>query len=146
MVVFSPTFVADTKMIFRYDFVALSKLFVYFFLTEFIFTNIKTLWSSSFENFNCIEAVAWRCSVKRVFLEILQNSLKKLLKKRLWHRCFPVNFAKFLGTPFPTKHLQWLVLTAWTLKISQCKQLRYYFPNWIKNSTHSNEKISRLKP
>ena len=23
-----------------------------------------------------------------------------LLKKRLWHRCFPVNFAKFLGTPF----------------------------------------------
>ena len=22
-----------------------------------------------------------------------------LLKKRLWHRCFPVNFAKFLGTP-----------------------------------------------
>ena len=23
-----------------------------------------------------------------------------LLKKRLWHRCFPVNFAKFLETPF----------------------------------------------
>ena len=23
-----------------------------------------------------------------------------LLKKRLWHRCFYVNFAKFLGTPF----------------------------------------------
>ena len=23
-----------------------------------------------------------------------------LLKKRLWHRCFPVNFAKFLTTPF----------------------------------------------
>ena len=23
-----------------------------------------------------------------------------LLKKSLWHRCFPVNFAKFLGTPF----------------------------------------------
>ena len=23
-----------------------------------------------------------------------------LLKKRLWHRCFPVNFAKFLRTPF----------------------------------------------
>ena len=29
-----------------------------------------------------------------------------LLKKRLWHRCFPVNFLKFLRTPFlanPTK-------------------------------------------
>ena len=23
----------------------------------------------------------------------------KLLKKRLWHRCFPVNFAKFLRKP-----------------------------------------------
>ena len=23
-----------------------------------------------------------------------------LLKKRLWHRCFPVNFAKFLKTLF----------------------------------------------
>ena len=23
-----------------------------------------------------------------------------LLKKRLWYRCFPVNFAKFLRTPF----------------------------------------------
>ena len=23
-----------------------------------------------------------------------------LLKKRLWHRCFPVNFAKFVATPF----------------------------------------------
>ena len=22
-----------------------------------------------------------------------------LLKKRLWHRCFPVNFSKFLRTP-----------------------------------------------
>ena len=28
-----------------------------------------------------------------------------LLKKRLWHRCFPVNFAKFLRTPFLTEHL-----------------------------------------
>ena len=22
------------------------------------------------------------------------------IKKRFWHRCFPVNFAKFLRTPF----------------------------------------------
>ena len=33
-----------------------------------------------------------------------------LLKKRLWHRCFPVNFAKFLRTPFFTEHLRWLPL------------------------------------
>ena len=33
-----------------------------------------------------------------------------LLKKRLCHRCFPVNSAKFLRTPFLTEHLQWLLL------------------------------------
>ena len=27
-------------------------------------------------------------------------SLKSLLKERLWHRCFYVNFVKFLRTPF----------------------------------------------
>ena len=33
-----------------------------------------------------------------------------LLKKRLWHGCFPVNFAKFLRTPFLTEHLRQLLL------------------------------------
>ena len=33
-----------------------------------------------------------------------------LLKKGLWHRCFPVNFAKFLRTPFYIEHLWWLLL------------------------------------
>ena len=33
-----------------------------------------------------------------------------LLKKSLRHRCFPVNFAKFLRTPFFTEHLLWLLL------------------------------------
>ena len=28
-----------------------------------------------------------------------------LKKKRFWHRCFPVNFVKFLGTPFFTELL-----------------------------------------
>ena len=30
--------------------------------------------------------------------------------KRLWRRCFPVNFVKFLRTPFLTEHLRWLLL------------------------------------
>ena len=30
----------------------------------------------------------------------LQAAPATLLKKRLWHRCFPVNFAKFLRTTF----------------------------------------------
>ena len=33
-----------------------------------------------------------------------------LLKKRLWHRSFPVNFAKFLRTPSFTEQLRWLLL------------------------------------
>ena len=62
-----------------------------------------------------------------MFLEIFQNSQENtcgrasfliklqawpttLLKKRLWHGCFPVNFAKFLGTPLLTEQLWWLLL------------------------------------
>ena len=35
-----------------------------------------------------------------------------LFKKKLLHRCFPVNFAKFLRTPFCIEHLWWLCLKA----------------------------------
>ena len=66
----------------------------------------------------------WRCSVKKVSLEISQNSRENtcarvsflikllaeaevtLLTKGSWHRCFPVNFVKFLRTPFLTEHLR----------------------------------------
>ena len=34
-----------------------------------------------------------------------------LLQKSLWHRCFAVNFAKLLKTPFLTEHLWWLLLS-----------------------------------
>ena len=37
-----------------------------------------------------------------------------LLKKRLWHRCFPVNFAKFLRTTFFIDHLWWLLVNFFT--------------------------------
>ena len=60
----------------------------------------------------------WRCSVKNVLKNFANftgkhlcwslNSLNKVsglkewkfIKKRLQHRCFPVKFEKFLGTPF----------------------------------------------
>ena len=38
-----------------------------------------------------------------------------LLKKRLWHRSFPVNFAKFLRIPFVTEHLRPATLLKRTL-------------------------------
>ena len=57
------------------------------------------------------ETVDWRCSVKKVFLKISQNSQENpctlrpatLSKKRLWRRCFPVSFAKFVRTLFHRK-------------------------------------------
>ena len=59
------------------------------------------------------------CSVKKVFLEISQNSQEKK-KERLWHRCFTVNFAKFLRTSFLKEHL-------WTLLWQSCLADIYLF-------------------
>ena len=74
------------------------------------------------------KAVIQRCSEKKVFLEISQNSqenafvrvsfliklhasgLQLYLKKRLWHRFFCVYFVKFLRSPFFIEHLWWLLL------------------------------------
>ena len=60
------------------------------------------------------EAATWGVLWKKVFLEISQNSREntctrvsffiKLQVSGLWHRCFPVNFVKFLRTFF-TEHL-----------------------------------------
>ena len=43
------------------------------------------------------------------FNNVAYLSLQLYLKKRLWHRCFPVNCAKFLRTPFLRKHIWWLL-------------------------------------
>ena len=71
-----------------------------------------------------LEALVRRCSVKKVFLEISQNLQENtwcqslffntaaglrpatLLKRRLWHSCFPMNFEKFLRTPLIIEHLR----------------------------------------
>ena len=57
-----------------------------------------------------INKINFRNSRPDVFYKkgVLENfsGLKNLLKKRLWHRCFPVNFVKFLRTPFFIEHLR----------------------------------------
>ena len=73
------------------------------------------VWEIVSKNLGITEAGVRRCSLKKVLLKILQNSqgntcasvsfliklqAKALLKKRLWHRCFPVNFAKSLRIRF----------------------------------------------
>ena len=71
--------------------------------------------------------------MKNVFSEVSQNSQETtcawvffnksaglrpavLLKKRLWHRCFPVNFAKLPKILFLKEHLRWLLLKGNTWK------------------------------
>ena len=76
------------------------------------------------------EAVVWKCSVKigvlRNFENLQENTCVRvsffnkvaglrpatLWKKKLWHRCFPVNYVRFLRTPFLTEYLRWLLLNS----------------------------------
>ena len=59
-------------------------------------------------------------------------------KKRLWHLCFPVSFAKFLRTPFLTKHLWWLPLNRCDCQqwISYSASKKYLLPQKFRNSHH----------
>ena len=55
------------------------------------------------EHSNIFQKQSQRCSVKKAFSKILQNSKENNcvgVKKRPQYRCFPVNFAKFLRTCF----------------------------------------------
>ena len=63
-----------------------------------------------------------------LFFKILQNLQKNflcqktlLLRKRLWHRCFPVNFVKVLRTPFSQNTSGWLLLSLRDQLISSFK-------------------------
>ena len=79
---------------------------------------------------------------KKVFPEILKIQGKTPVpgtffqrncrpKSSLWHRCFPVNLAKFLRTPFLTEHLQRLPLE----KVARCYLLHIFkcsnFLSWL---------------
>ena len=75
------------------------------------------------------EAVVRRCAIKKgvlinfgkftgkhlwrslFFNKVVGIRPATLFKKRLWHKCFPMSFAKFLRTPFVTEDFWWLVQT-----------------------------------
>ena len=90
-----------------------------------IFLSKENYLSSVFKKggFDYSEVVAQRRSVKKLFLEISQKFTVKhrtrasfliksqvrpatFFKKRLWHRCFPANFAKFPLTPLLKEHFR----------------------------------------
>ena len=85
-----------------------------------IYLKIQCHSTVSFVRVVATKTVTQSCSVRKVFLKILQNSqestctrasfLIMLQASGPWRKCFPVNFAKFSRTPFCTEHLRWLSL------------------------------------
>ena len=70
-----------------------------------------------------------------------------LLKKMLWHRCFPVNFAKFPRTPFFTEQRRWLLLPfasfinylLWSCSASRNAVKVFFKGVLVKRIRHSSE-------
>ena len=88
---------------------------------------------------------------KKGFLEIYQNSQENvcvpasfltLLKKRLWHRFFPVNFAK-LNTFF-TEHSWTTASDAWTSSSASFKAFVCIFKNTISCKNQSKTRPNEL--
>ena len=61
-----------------------------------------------------------------------------LLKKSLWYRCFPVNFAKFLRTPF-------LENTSGRFRNGNIITLKYCIQNRTSNSWSNSDQIYCLQ-
>ena len=51
------------------------------------------------------------------FNKVASIRLATLFKNRLWHMCFPVNFRKFLRTPFFIEYLLWVLLAPGTKRL-----------------------------
>ena len=71
-----------------------------------------------------------------MFLQISQKFTGKHLCQSLWHRYFPVNFAKLLRTPFFTEQLWWLLMVWGYLSLPKKIQI-FHFP--IKKSNVSKQ-------
>ena len=88
------------------------------FVCKYYNSSFNDIFRSSRPDVFCKEGVLRnfaKFTVKQMCQSLIFNTVAglrpaTLLKKRLWHRCFSVNFAKFLRTPFLTEHLRWLLL------------------------------------
>ena len=93
-------------------------------------------WSSRLE-------VSYKKDVLRNFTNV-QGRSATLLKRRLWHRCFPVIFVKFLRTPFLQKHL-WTTASLYMglyIKLLYILLLYMLLPKYERYSKKLNENIS----
>ena len=85
-------------------------------LINFVKFTGKHLWQSHFLRKK-------RDSDTGAFLWILGPAT--LLKKRPLNRYFPVNFAKFLRTPFFTEHVRWLLLEDFDWYLLNCFRIDF---------------------
>ena len=99
---------------------------VYLYIGTFLLFVVGFLTSKAFKNWRIFHVTPFQWQPPEVYCKkgVLRNIPKftgkhvcqsllrpaTLLKKRLWHRCFPMKFAKFLRTTFFTEHLWWLLL------------------------------------
>ena len=76
-----------------------------------IFTGKHLCWSFFFNKVAGLVLESLFNKVRKTLLKRDSNLRPAtLLKKRLQHRCFPVNIAKFLRTAFFIEDLRWLLL------------------------------------
>ena len=65
-----------------------------------------------------------RSSVSEIMLKT-EVVFCNFIKKGLWYRCFHVNFAKFLRTPFYIEYIRWLLLHRGNLEFLISKSYRH---------------------
>ena len=75
------------------------------------------------------------------FSKVADLRLATLLKKRLRHRRFPVDFAKILKTTFFTEHFQWFLLK---IISHRNKEILYMNTNFMGNQPWSKNKYFLL--
>ena len=63
------------------------------------------------------------------------------LKKRLWHRCFPMNFVKFSITTFFKKHIWWLLLKLYWYIGKVISSFYFCLKRWLPGTIHDIFKI-----
>ena len=106
------------------------------------------------ESLSFSEAVARKCSIKKLRIKFCQSSLATLLKKRFGHRWISVNLAKFFKKPILQNTCEWLVLDFAQFYMSHSiiyfikrnsKKGNYYFLNVFNRiSTSENYRQKKL--
>ena len=76
-----------------------------------------------------------------LFVIKLQPNTCNFIEKRLWHRCFPVNFVKFLGTPFFIEQLWWLLLDEMWNQVINVLHSGYFMTSFFSHIRMYHKKI-----